>query len=201
MILSSRLLACCGAAALLALAAAGPAVAADQTQPLADGGSALVRGGAPLPEFHLNFLPDDAVGQALSWSGSNENLEIALTSPESGVFHFLFSPRSQWGFGPDRMTGVNRGYAGLTWSLFDNDRLFGSVGLAGTYDPGSTSPYDPLSRHPLGPPLMMRGALEFGYQFGDQHSLSLRLDEGRAPDFRFGGESTDNLQLRYGVKF
>lgn len=199
MISRGRFLSCCSASALLALAAAWPAAAADQTQPLAVDAGSLVRGGAPLPEFYLNFLPNDAVGQALS-AHSADNLEIALTSPSDGVFHFLFSPRPQWGFGPDRMTGVNRGYAGLTWSLFDNDRLFGSFGLAGTYDPGSNLPYDPLRRQ-LGPPLMMRGALEFGYQLGDQHSLSLRLDEGRTPDFRLNGESSDNLQLRYGVKF
>ncbi|MGO8914901.1 MAG: hypothetical protein ACLQJR_03220 [Stellaceae bacterium] len=200
MIPLSRILACCGASALLALAAAGPAVAGDQTQPLGVDGSGLVRGGAPLPDFRLNFLPNDPVSQGLNPAGGSNNLEIALTSPGTGVFHFLFSPRPQLGFGLDRMTGVNRGYAGLSWSLFDNDRLFGSVGLGGTYDPGSNTPFDQL-RRPLGPPLMMRGALEFGYQFGDQHSLSLRLDEGRPADLRLNGENSDNLQLRYGVKF
>jgi hypothetical protein len=196
----SRLIVYSSASALLALAAAAPAAAADLTQPLSVDTGGLVRGGAPLPEFHLNFLPNDAVGQALSLPGRANDLDVALTSPQDGVFHFLFSPRPQWGFGPDRMTGVNRGYAGLTWSLFDNDRLFGSFGLAGTYDPGQTTPYDPL-RRALGPPLMMRGALEFGYQFGDQHSLSLRLDEGRGTDFRLNSENSDNLQLRYGLKF
>ncbi len=186
--------------ALLALAALAPAAAADQIQPLGGAGGTLVRGGAPLPEFHLNFLSDDAVRQAVTPAAGADNLEIALTAPGSGVLHFLFSPRSQLGFGFDRMTGVNRGYAGVTWNLFDNNRLFGSVGLGGTYDPGSNNPFDTL-RRPLGPPLMMRGALEFGYQFGDQHSLSLRVDEGRAVDLRLNAESSDNLQLRYGVKF
>ena len=31
-------------------------------------------------------------------------------------------------------------------------------------------------------------------------SLSLSVDQGRAPDLRLGGE-TDNLRLRYGMKF
>jgi len=193
-------LSCCGAAALLALAAAAPVAAADQTQPFGGDNGTLVRGGAPLPEFHLNLLPDDSVSRGPSPSGGADNLDISLTSPGTGVFHFLFSPRPQFGFGLDRMTGVNRGFAGLTWNLFDNDRLFGSVGLGGTYDPGATTPFDTLHR-PLGPPLMMRGALEFGYQFGGQHSISLRLDEGRAADLRLNGENSDNLQLRYGVKF
>ena len=187
------------ALALLALGWAGTAAAADQTQPAGQGG-VLVRGGAPLPEFHLNFAIDDPVRQAAQPPIVGDNLEIALTSPSDGVFHFLFSPRPQFGFGYDRMTASNRGFAGLTWSLFDNDRLFGSVGLAGSYDPGSYNPYDPL-RRPLGPPLMVHGALELGYQLGQQHSLSLRLDEGRAPDLRPNGENSDNLSLRYGLKF
>jgi len=194
-----RFLATGVALALLALGGAGAALAADQAQPLAPGAT-LVRGGAPLPEFHLNFMIDDPVRQPVEPSLLGDDLEIAMTSPGSGVFHFLFSPRPQFGVGYDRMTASNRGFAGLTWSLFDNDRLFGSIGLAGSYDPGSNSPYDPLHRA-LGPPLMVHGALEFGYQLGQQHSLSLRLDEGHAPDFRLGGENSDNLSLRYGLKF
>ena len=54
---------------------------------------------------------------------------------------------------------------------------------------------------PLGPPLMLHGALEFGYHIGDQHSVSLSIDEGRGPDLHGGIESTDNLHLRYGLKF
>jgi hypothetical protein len=173
--------------------------AADPTQPLAVPGGTLVRGGAPLPEFHLDFLGDNGTN-GLAPIGAENNLEIALTSPDQSVFHFLFSPRPQFGFGYDRVTATNRGYAGLTWNLFDNNRFFGSVGLAGSYETDDL-PYDPL-RHPFGPSMMMHGALEFGYQLGDQHSLSLRLDEGRAPELRFNTpENSDNLQLRYGLKF
>lgn len=194
------LLSCCGASALLALAVADPAAAADQSQSLTlqVQGGGLVRGGAPLPEVHLNFLPDTPLHPATNAAG--DDLEISLDSPGSGVFHFLFSPRPQLGFGYDRLTEVNRGYAGLTWSFFGNDRIFGNLALGGTYDPGSTTPFDAL-RRPLGAPLMMHGALEFGYQFGDQHSLSLRFDEGRSVDLRLNAESSDNLSLRYGMKF
>jgi len=186
------------AAAVAAGSSVRPASAGGQTQPLAGGGDTLVPGSAPLPEFHLDFILDDAARRGLGPSGSGGNLEIAMTSPESGVFRFLFSPRPQFGVNLDRTTG-NRGYAGLTWNLFDSNRIFGNFGLAGSYaDPGA--PNDPLHR-PLGPPIMLHGALELGYHIGTQHSLSLSLDQGRAPDARLGGETTDNLRLRYGLRF
>jgi len=196
---TARLLSC-GALALALLGVGGPGFAAEQTQPLAVTGGALVRGGAPMPEFHLNFLLDDPGRQALKPPGGSDDLEIALTSPNTGVFHFLFSPRPQFGFGHDRATGANRGYAGVTWNLFDSESVFGNFGLAGTYDPGSGAPNDVL-RRPLGAPLMLHGALELGYHLSDQHSLSLRLDEGRSPELRLNAESSDNLRLRYGLKF
>ncbi len=191
-----------GAACALALAAtlaAGPALAGGETQRLSLGSGALVRGDSPLPEFHLGFLLDDPARQAAVPPGSTGNLEIALTAPDNSVFRFLFSPRPEFGLSLDKTTGANRGYAGLTWKLFDTDTLFGNVGLAGTYDPGTGAPYDPLRR--LGPPLMLHGAIELGYHLGDQHTLSLSLDQGRAPDLRLNGEMTDNLRLRYGLKF
>ena len=179
--------------------AAGPALAGGQTQQLSLGGGELVRGGAPLPEFHLDFLLSDPARQAMLPAGSTDNLEISLTSPQNGVLRFLFSPRPQLGLSVDRATGGNRAYAGLTWSLFDSDTVFGNVGLAGTYEAGSSLPTDPL-RRPLGPPLMLHGAVEFGYHLGERDSVSLSLDQGRAPDLRPGVEN-DNFRLRYGLKF
>ena len=188
-----------GCVLTLSLTIAGAAGAADQGQSLPVGDGTLVRGGAPLPEYHLNFLGDDAGSRVLLPGGAANDLEIALTSPNSGVFHFLFSPRPQFGFGYDRATATNRGFAGLTWSLFDSDRLFGSIGLAGSYDAGSV--YDPLHRA-FGPPLLMHGAVEFGYQLGEQHSLSLRVDDGHSPDLRFNNaENSNDFLLRYGLKF
>jgi|HubBroStandDraft_1064217.scaffolds.fasta_scaffold49491_3 hypothetical protein len=185
------------AAAPAAAAATRSAWAGGQTQPVAGNGNALVPGSAPLPEFHLDFILDDPAGHSLAAPGTG-NLEIALTSPDSGVFRFLFSPRPQFGFNLDPTTG-NRGYAGLTWNLFDGNHLFGNFGLAGSYaDPGA--PNDPLHR-PLGPPIMLHGALELGYHIGTQHSLSLSLDQGRAPAAGLGGETSDNLRLRYGLRF
>jgi hypothetical protein len=190
------------ALALAASIAAGPAFAADQLQPFTVNGGTMVRGGAPMPEFHLNFLLDDPGRQALQTPGSEGDVEIALTSPNTGVFHFLFSPRPQFGYGYDRLTGVNRGFAGFTWNLFDSGSLFGSFGLAGSVDAGTnTLGTDPVRRS-LEQPMMLQGALEFGYRLGDQHSLSLRLDESHTPDLRFNNtETSDSLRLRYGLKF
>ncbi len=201
--MSGRLRLTLGSAlALVASMAAGSAFAADQLQPFTVNGGTMVRGGAPMPEFHLNFMLDDPGRQALQTPGSEGDVEIALTSPNTGVFHFLFSPRPQFGYGYDRLTGVNRGFAGLTWNLFDSGSLFGSVGLAGSVDAGS----NPLGTDPLhrssDQPMMLQGALEFGYRLGDQHSLSLRLDESHTPDLRFNNtETSDSLRLRYGLKF
>lgn len=195
--MNKGLLALGGALALGSVLAWGRAAAAEKTQTLPLAGGTLVRGGAPMPEYHLNFLGD---GAAVTPPGGSPDLTITVTSPDNGVFHFLFSPRPQFGFGYDRLTGENRGYAGLTWSLFDDHSLFGSFGLAGSYAPGLDGLEDPLHRS-LGPPLMLHGALEFGYKLGDQHSISLRLDEGRAPEFRLNSETTDDLRLRYGLRF
>jgi hypothetical protein len=183
--------------ALAALSLA-PALAAEQVQQLSVNGGALVRGGAPLPEFHLDFLLDGPGRQPLTRPGGTDNLEIALTSPSSGVFRFMFSPRPQFGFSFDRASGSNRGYAGLTWNVFDSSTVFGNLGLAGTYDPAAGALAEPARRF-AGQPLMLHGAVELGYHLGDQHSLSLRVDEGRAPELKAG--ETDNLRLRYGLKF
>jgi hypothetical protein len=198
-LIGKTLLALAGALALGGVLFGGPAEAAEKAQTLTLDGGPLVQGSAPLPEFHLNLL-GDSVPLGLAPPGSAPDLDIAVSSPDNGVFHFLFSPRPQFGFGYDRLTGDNRGYAGLTWSLFDDHTLFGSVGLGGSYNPGLSMLDDP-ARRSVGPPLMLHGALEFGYRLGEDHSISLRLDEGRAPEFRLNTETSDDFRLRYGLKF
>jgi len=186
-----------GAASLAAMIAAGNAFAGGQTTTIAVNGGALVRGAAPLPEFHLDFLLDEPA-RSTSQPLISDHLEIALTSPDNSVFQLLFSPRPQFGIGFDRATGSNRSYAGLTWNLFDSSTMFSNFALAGSYD--SANANDPTHRL-LGPPLMLHGALELGYHFDDKNSLSLSLDQARTTDFRLGGEVSDNLHLRYGIKF
>lgn len=152
------------------------------------------------PELHLDYLLNDPTRRAAASTLGSDNLEIALSSPDNSVFRFLFSPRPQFGLSLDKVTG-NRGYAGLTWNLFDSDSLFGNIGLAGSYDPGVGAPNDPLGRTLAGPSVTLHGALELGYHIGPRHSLSLSLDQGRTPDLKLNSETTDNLRLRYGLKF
>ena len=189
-----------GAATFAGIAAiAAPALAGGQTKSLTltDGPSRSV---AEQPELHLDYLLNDPTRRAAASALGSDDLEIALSSPDNGVFRFLFSPRPQFGLSLDKVTG-NRGYAGLTWNLFDSESLFGNVGLAGSYDPGIGAPNDPLGRTLTGPSVMLHGALELGYHIGPRHSLSLSLDQGRTPDLKLNSETTDNLRLRYGLKF
>lgn len=180
---------------ILAALTNGTAFAGGQTTQFSVNGGTLVRGAAPLPEFKLDFLLDDAGRQAPSLPG-NDNLEISLTSPDNSVFRFAFSPRPQFGFSLDKATGLTtRSYAGLTWNLFDSSSVFGNLGFAGTYDPAL-----PNARL-LGPPILFHSAIEFGYHLNEQNSVSLSLDQGRPPELRTGVETNDNLRLRYGLKF
>jgi len=50
-------------------------------------------------------------------------------------------------------------------------------------------------------PRSISDAIELGYHIGTRHSLSLSLDQGRSPDLKLNSETTDNLRLRYGLKF
>jgi hypothetical protein len=125
----------CAALATALVVSTGAAFAGGQSQPINLGGT-LQRGGAPLPEFHLDFLSNVPPAPALGGIG---NLEIALASPDANGFSFLFSPRPQFGFGFDRATGTNRAYAGLTWNLFDSGGVFSNIGVAGSSGAGAAA--------------------------------------------------------------
>jgi len=177
------------AATLIAGAALADETAASSA-PVSSG--TLVRGGAPLPEFHLGFLDD-------MFSPRSDDLEISLTSPGQSALRFLFSPRPIFGQSLDQGTGTSRSSAGLSWNIFENDKLFGSFGFSGSViRPGA----EDTARHLLDPPLTLHSTLELGYQLGDQHSLSLSLD--RASPSNFGNDRTETgeaLRLRYGYHF
>ncbi|HXQ51747.1 MAG TPA: hypothetical protein VN802_11685 [Stellaceae bacterium] len=162
----------------------------------AGGGGMLVPGNAPLPEFRLNF--PDPLSEPFGPSSSHGDLQISLTTPGKGVIQFLFSPRSRFAITTDPETGASRSYAGLGWNLFDSDRFFGTLSLAGTLTRPGT---DEFYRRSLGPPLALHSTFEFGYQFGDRHSLTLSLDRATTPDFLSERSELDNFTLRYGVKF
>jgi hypothetical protein len=157
----------------------------------------LVRGNAPLPEFYLDF---PSISNTLRPPlVSDDSLEISLTSSDNKVLQFLFSPRPQFGTTLDKSTGTSRSYGALTWTMFNSSGLFGNIGVAGSY---TDSSFEDPDRRLLGPPVAMHGMLEFGYQMGDQHSLSLSLDHSSTLDLgNDHGLLGDNLRLRYGYKF
>jgi hypothetical protein len=160
----------------------------------------LVPGDATVPSFHMNFLLDDAARLSGVPMGSTRDLEISLTSPNLPVFNFLFSPRPQFGIGYDPVAGANRAYIGLTWNLFTASSIYGQFGLAGSFDQGIGGA-DSAHRAPLAP-LMLHGAVEFGYHLDAVNSVSLAIDQGVAPTYHGAGpEPIDDFLLRYGGKF
>jgi hypothetical protein len=161
----------------------------------------LVPGAATVPAFHMDFLLDDSARLSGTPIGSARDVEISLTSPDSPVFHFLFSPRPQFGVGYDPISGTNRAYAGVTWDLFTDRSIYGRLGLAGSFDPGIGGGSEAARRLDVAP-LMLHGAVEFGYRFDQQNSLSLAIDQGVTPAAHgTGPEAIDNFVLRYGAKF
>ncbi len=173
-----------------------PAFAGESVPTASVSGVTLLRGGAPTPEFHMDFLLDDAARLASQPPGSGNDIEISLNSGNNDVFRFLFSPRPQFGFGLDKATGASRAYAGLNWNLFDTSAVFGNFGVAGSFDRSSPAPGRLLSQS-----YAVHGALEFGFRVTGQNSVSLLLDLGVGLDLGDHFDTSDNLRLRYGLKF
>ena len=108
------------------------------------------------------------------------------------MLQFLFSPRSQFGIATDPDTGTSRSYAGLSWNLFENNGFFGNLRPRRQLRRGSGA--EEMDRRALGPPLALHSTFEFGYQLGDQHSLTLSLDHATTPDFLTERNELDNFQ-------
>ena len=196
----SRMVVTLGAAVAVALSGAA-ARAAGPTTTINIATGDLVPGAATVPEFHMDFLLDDAARLATTPAGARQNVEVSLTTPNNSVMRFMFSPRPQIGFGYDPVSGTNRAYAALTWNLFKDDALYGNFGLASSFDPSLGGSTDPLHRTPIAP-LMFHGAVEFGYSFNSQNRVSFSVDQGVIPLSRGSGpEPVDNFTLRYGLKF
>jgi hypothetical protein len=183
------------AGALLAVALALPARAESPTTP--PGNAALVRGGAPLPQFNTSFPIEignpDPVGSAKS------DLEISLTTPNHNVLRFLFSPRSLSGETPSIGATSGANYAGLAWNLYDRDRLFSSIALSGSVAHPPIN--DPTSRL-YGPLISLHSTFELGYAFDPRQSLSFDLDHANpAPYLGDRNVPGENLRLQYGLHF
>ena len=182
------------AGTLLAALAAGPA-RADGT--LIGKNAALVRGGAPLPQFNTSFPIQ--IGNPDPVGAPKSDLEISLTSPDHSVLRFLFSPRSLAGTTPSIGGTAGTQFSGLAWNIFDNDRLFSSIALTGAV----TRPFnnDPTNRL-YGPLISLHSTFELGYSFDPRSSLSFDFDHAnRAPVFGDRNVPAENLRLQYGYHF
>jgi hypothetical protein len=183
------------AGTLLAALAAGQALAADNTT--IGKSSALVRGGAPLPQFNTSFPIQ--IGNPDPVGAPKSDLEISLTSPDHSVLRFLFSPRSLVGTTPSVGRTPGTQYSGFAWNIFDSDRVFGSIALTGAV----TRPLanDPTSRL-YGPLMSLHSTFELGYSFDPRSSLSLDIDHANpAPVLGDRNVPTENLRLQYGYHF
>jgi len=185
------------AIALILVAASFAGSARAENASAVGGNAALVRGGAPLPQFNTSIpIPignPDPVGAAKS------DLEISLTTPDHSVLHFLFSPRSVAGQTPGFGATAGSGYAGLAWNIFDNNGLFGSIALSGAVNHRLNN--DPTSRL-YGPLISLHSTFELGYSVGPRQSLSFDVDHAQAaPVLGDRNIPAENLRLQYGYHF
>lgn len=181
--------------ALVAVAALAAPARADGTLPI--GNSALVRGGAPLPQFNTG-LPIE-IGNPAPASTARSDLEISLTTPDHSVVHFLFSPRGLAGATPSFGMTPGASYSGVAWNLFDYDKLSGSIALSSAINRSLRE--DPTSRL-YGPLVSLHSTFELGYAFDPQQSLSFDIDHANpAPYFGDRTSTGENLRLQYGVHF
>jgi hypothetical protein len=184
---------------LLAAVAAGPfAIGQARADNTTIGkNSALVRGGAPLPQFNTSFPIQ--IGNPDPVGAPKSDLEISLTSPDHSVVRFLFSPRSLAGVTPSVGKTAGTQYSGLAWNIFDSDRLFGSIALTGAV----TRPLnnDPTNRL-YGPLISLHSTFELGYSFDPRSSLSFDIDHANpAPLLGDRNVPAENLRLQYGYHF
>lgn len=188
-------LATLAAAALAAAALAAPAVA--QTTTAIAGGSALVRGGAPLPDFKSSFPLE--IGDPDPVAAAKNDLEISLTTPNHSVLHFLFSPRTLSGETPGIGATPGTNYAGLAWNIFDSDRLFGSIALSGAVNHAAGE--DP-TRRLYGPLIGLHSTFELGYAFDPRQILSFDVDQANPAPY-LGDRSAfgESLRVQYGYHF
>lgn len=161
------------------------------------GGLKLVWGAMPVPDFSgahpigSGFLVDPPPGFAM-----------ALTMPDAPDRVFMFSPRLPQLL-PDSTTPVlgQRTYLGFTFDLGQQSGLYGSLGLGGSVATSSGLTFDDLARTHPSASLLLHGGLEFGYRPDANNSVSLSLDQAKAPDIFDHSDSVSSVRLRYGFKF
>jgi hypothetical protein len=182
----------------LGLALGAPARADGTDATAAPASSALVRGGAAMPQFTGNF-PMDFGSPVMAPSSSGANLQSTIESSSDSVLHFLLTPQTlsgqSFGFNP----AASNSYAGVGWNVFQANRLYGSIMFSGAAN--GIAGDDP-TRRLYGPLLSLHSTLELGYDVGAQQNLSLAFDKA-APAPYAGDRSAygEYLRFQYGYHF
>jgi lipid A 3-O-deacylase len=134
--------------------------------------------------------------------GAQINLEARFRSPD--FMKPVLSPRPTLGVSANTAGDTSFVYGGLTWGGFLWRGLFleGFVGLAAHDGERNSRDPEPHERRQFGSRVLFREAVEIGYRFLDNHSLSIMLDH-----YSNGGlladrnQGNDDVGLRYGYKF
>jgi hypothetical protein len=134
--------------------------------------------------------------------GVQINVEARFRSPD--FMKIAASPRPTLGFSANTAGDTSFVYAGLTWGGFVWRGLFleGFLGLAAHNGELNSSDPEPHDRRQFGSRVLFREAVEIGYRFLENHSISIMLDHvsnaGLLADRNQGNE---DVGLRYGYKF
>ncbi|MCC6467751.1 MAG: acyloxyacyl hydrolase [Alphaproteobacteria bacterium] len=134
--------------------------------------------------------------------GVQVNIEARFRSPD--FMRIILEPRPTLGISANTAGDTSFAYAGLTWGGFVWGGLFveGFFGMA-VHD-GELNSRDPAphERRQMGSRAVFREAIEVGYRFLENHSISFMLDHySNAGWLAERNQGNDDLGLRYGYKF
>jgi len=134
--------------------------------------------------------------------GAQINIEARFRSPD--FMKVVLSPRPTLGASINTAGDTSFVYAGLTWGGFVWKGLFieGFVGLAAHDGELNSNDPEPHDRRQMGSRVVFREAIEIGYRFLENHSVSIMLDHySNAGLFADRNQGNDDVGLRYGYKF
>lgn len=133
--------------------------------------------------------------------GAQVNIEARFRSPD--IFKYIFDPRPTVGISANTAGDTSFAYAGLTWGGFVWKGLFieGFFGMA-VHDGWLNSDDVKPDRRLMGSRVTFREAIEVGYRFLENHSISFVLDHySNAGWIAERNQGNDDLGFRYGYKF
>lgn len=134
--------------------------------------------------------------------GAQINLEARFRSPD--FMKIILEPRPTLGISANTAGDTSFLYTGLTWGGFVWKGFFveGFFGLAVHDGELNSKDPEPHDRRQMGSRVVFREAIEIGYRFLENHSVSFMLDHySNAGIIADRNQGNDDLGLRYGYKF